>query len=132
MSEWSKCPRGEVGQLVRNLRRRHQKQIWLQSAGITAGLLLMIGIAGWWFQSESHPKLACREVRELTNQFVAGELDEQFNQRMVVHLKRCPRCVEYVQREHPGFHVPLIESDNQNHASRTHIAAPLTAAMPTR
>ncbi|WP_166823743.1 hypothetical protein [Thalassoroseus pseudoceratinae] len=118
MSEWSDCPRGEVGQLVHNLRRRHQKQIWLQSAGVAAGLVLLIGVAGWWFRFDSAPRLTCRDVHNLSGQFVNGELDEQAHQQMMTHFRRCRKCVDYVKREFPNYHSPLLDEDNQNHAAR--------------
>ncbi len=120
MSEWSDCPRGEVGQLVLNLRRRQRNQIWLQSAGIAAGLLLLIGFAGWWLRWDSTPRIACRQVRELSEQFVAGRLDDETNQIMVVHLQHCRSCVDYVKQEHPNFHLP--RTDQKTNQQEIHAA----------
>ena len=40
--------------------------------------------------------MTCRELVELLNDFVAGELPQDHCQRIREHLGLCPPCVEYV------------------------------------
>lgn len=101
--QWQPCPPGEVGNLVARLRRtRRQDRLQKAAAGLVC--VAIVAVAGLYAiprfgRSEpTYGGIACSEVQELAEQYMAGQLDEDRLGQIDVHLEACEHCQQFVAR----------------------------------
>ena len=95
LNGWERCPPGDLARLLKKLRHRRQRRIFLQTAAAT--LVVATGGASLWFalgpSGDPRPGgLACEEVEKLTPAYAKGQLDPATREKVRRHVAVCPRC----------------------------------------
>lgn len=98
---WSPCCGGEIGRLVDRLHRRRRLRRLRRIAGPVA-LLLVAAVLVYSAMAPRQPErvvagMNCRETRQHAEEYIAGELDEEAEERVRLHLADCPSCEKYIE-----------------------------------
>lgn len=103
-SSWQPCDTGEVGGLVKRLRRQRRRgDVW--RAAVTGTCLAAVALLAFWMlpgQREAGAAITCREVHDLADAYVAGQVEAEKSDRIRRHLDHCRTCREVVDRLRPG------------------------------
>ena len=59
-------------------------------------------------------RLTCVEVMQLSDQYVAGELDEKTVEQIHQHLEHCPNCRERMAQMQNGASLPPTDTPGAN------------------
>lgn len=110
--DWTDCPQGEIGGMLRRERFRRRRRFLTQAAG-AAGLGALGGFA-WlkWQPAADEPaeqdpaelhivaKISCREVRRHGEAYVEhrNTLDGELVARIDAHVDDCPSCARYLAK----------------------------------
>lgn len=103
-SSWQPCRTGEVGALVKRLRRQRRRRD-VRRAAVTGACLSAIALLAFWMlpgQREADAAMTCREVHDLADAYVAGQVEAEKSDRIRRHLDHCRTCREVVERLRPG------------------------------
>lgn len=88
---WRPCERGELAKMAGRARSRR-----LRSAVGRALTISLIGLAvagGWWLNRPAiEDRLTCGPFQTLLDDYLAGKLERELDQRMAAHMARCPTC----------------------------------------
>ena len=110
-SSWRPCPAGEVGGLAQRLRRRRQRRdAW--RAAVAGACLVAVALLAFWTlpgQREANAAISCRDVHDLADEYVAGQVEAEKSDRIRRHLDHCRPCREVVERLRRGDAAVLDE-----------------------
>ena len=110
-SSWQPCTIGEVGGLVQRLRRRRQRRdVWRAAvAGACLVAIALLAFSTLPGRREANAAITCREVHDLADAYVAGQVEAEKSDRIRRHLDHCRSCREVVERLRRGDAAVLDE-----------------------
>lgn len=100
--DWTDCPVGEVGQLVQRLQKRQRLQSVRQATSAVAVVALLV-VGGYYVKTSvsparaDHGGISCARVKELSQEFVSGELEDKTSEQVKQHLADCESCERFLQ-----------------------------------
>lgn len=100
--DWNDCQAGEIQGVVNSLRRQRRNKQLAQSAAVGTSLVLLFAVALFSFPGASGDSalnnhvMACQEVAQKAEDYVAGRLSNLVNQQVETHLSNCPHCQVHV------------------------------------
>lgn len=100
--DWRACRDGELGQLVGRLKQR-RRRAQRRDLGVAGLLLLVVFLSGslllglWQSANSVHAGIACSDVVQQADAYLAGELDAETTERIRQHLAECHYCQEKVE-----------------------------------
>jgi hypothetical protein len=86
------------------LRHRRRRRAFLRAAATAVAGLFVTGgsLALWWGpgrpREHDYGGITCSEVRRLAGDYVLGKLPAGDQERVRVHLARCPHCKPLFER----------------------------------
>lgn len=101
--EWEACVPGEIQGVVNSLRRRRRNKQFAQSAAVGTSLVLIVAVTLFSLPGLSGNSnmnvhvMACQEVVQHAEDYVAGQLSALTSQQVEAHLSQCAHCNDYIK-----------------------------------
>ena len=100
---WTDCPPGAIARsadrLCSHRRRRRTRRI-----AAALAILLAVPLTAWSVgliggrPAAARDRLTCRDVKELSHDYLAGGLDVHLRELFDRHLHRCPKCRKWLDQ----------------------------------
>ncbi len=103
---WEQCNSGEILGMLNTVRAKRRRKQLAEAAAVGGTLILLFAVTLWSIPSGLPPHqgrpgqgrgVACQEVFDRAEDFVAGNLSALVAGRLEEHLARCPRCKHHVE-----------------------------------
>ncbi|QDT33260.1 anti-sigma factor family protein [Thalassoglobus polymorphus] len=103
---WGQCNSGEILGMLNTVRAKRRRKQLAEAAAVGGSLILLFAVTLWAIPSGLPPhqgrpgqrrSIACQEVFDRAEDFVAGNLSALIAGRLEEHLARCPRCKHHVE-----------------------------------
>lgn len=113
---WHDCPQGAVGNVVSRVKSNRLQQRALKVttiAGSAVAVVLLMVVSFWAMQDAPRPvqpqiqpratsvRLNCREVQSQLDDYLAGKVNHDLEQRIDEHMKHCRGCRRRIPHDHP-------------------------------
>lgn len=107
--DWIDCSPGEVSHMVQRLRAAHRMHQVRQTTS-AAAIVTLIMVSGYFIKqavipSDSGQNVAgiyCSEVRQLSKQYMADELEKTKSAQIKDHLADCESCRKFMENMMKG------------------------------
>lgn len=128
-SDWATCDGGYLTQISTRRKSLRRRRAVVRRVGASAVLAcLLVGIV-WGVSSRGGDGgenyfggIACSEVRDNMQGYMAGELPEELERKVETHLAHCPRCQELMEKMQGGAGPQVAEGSVQRRFG-PHVAA---------